>query len=343
MLGFGQTCNPFYLKLFLSSSPPTFLPFPQLPDNLANETELALIYALQNCHSVQEIIKCLVSYGVGTPGENAQEFWVRTEHLESQIKHLKAKNTMLANSFENAKSNMESMYSHSQKVEANNTRLLQSLRHCYQACEIYEVLFELRITDRRNPQFFPSFDSCSLESSTRSPDREHHSSVSASSGRSNTILRARSLLHTLDSDTQLQNYLPVRQHPPNGTNLTTSLWGGSQNTGTTSGLSSMSGGIEGDITAEEIDRLRLYIQALIRRKNHYTDTLQSIDGLHGLEVVKNWELVKDCLPSGHGGQIMDLEDAANAEELCKVREEKAELRVSRVFLRLAPSLYFHTI
>ena len=277
---------------------------------------------------MQEIIKCLVSYGVGTPGEKAQEFRVRSEHLESQIKHLKAKNTMLANSFENAKANMESMYSHAQKVEANNTRLLHAVKHCYQACEIYEVLLELRITDRRNPQFFPSFESCSLESSTRSPDREHHSSTSASSsGRSHAVLRARNLLHSLDSDTQLQTYLP-RQHPPNGTNFPTTVWGGSQNTGTTSGLSSMSGGIEGDITPEEIDRLRLYIQALIRRKDHYTDTLVSVEGLHGLEVVKNWELVKDCLPAGHGGQIMDLEDAANAEELCKVREEKAELRVS---------------
>jgi hypothetical protein len=303
-----------------------------LTDSFTEETELALIYALQNCHSIQEIIKCLVSYGVGTPGESAQEFRVRAEHLESQIKHLKAKNTMLANSFENAKSNMENMYSHAQKVEANNTRLLHALKHCYQACEIYEVLLELRIMDRRNPQFFPSFNSCSLESSTRSPDREHHSSTSASSsGRSNAILRARNLLHSLDSDAQLQSYLPVKQRPPNGTNLTTAIWGGSQNTGTTSGLSSMSGGLEGDITPDEIDRLRLYIQALIRRKKHYTDTLQSVDGLHGLEVVKNWELVKDCLPPGHGGQIMDLEDAANQEELCKVREEKAELK-SQIYM-----------
>ena len=43
--------------------------------------------------------------------------------------------------------------------------------------------------------------------------------------------------------------------------------------------------------------------------------------------MKDWELVQDCLLAGHGVQIMDLEDAANVEELCKVREEKAELRV----------------
>ena len=189
---------------------------------------------------------------------------------------------------------------------------------------------ELRINDRRNPHYFPSFDCSSLESSTRSPDRDHHSSTSSSSGRPHAILRARNLLHSLDSDAQLQTFLPQRPHPPNGTDFrqTGVVWGGSsQNTGTTSGLSSMSGGIEGDITPDEIERLGHYIQALIRRKNRYTDSLVAVEGVKGLEVVKNWELVKDCLPAGHGGQIMDLEDAANAEELCKVREEKAELRV----------------
>ena len=53
----------------------------------------------------------------------------------------------------------------------------------------------------------------------------------------------------------------------------------------------------------------------------------SVEGQKGLEAVKDWELVKDCLPAGHRGGIMDLEDAANAEELCKIREEKAEMRV----------------
>ena len=97
--------------------------------------------------------------------------------------------------------------------------------------------------------------------------------------------------------------------------------------------------MEGDITPEEIERLRLYIQALILRKNHYTSTLIPIEGRKGLEMVKDWELVKDCLPAGHGGQIMDLEDAANVEELCKVREEKAELRVrDNVRLLCDPSI-----
>lgn len=100
--------------------------------------------------------------------------------------------------------------------------------------------------------------------------------------------------------------------------------------------------MEGDITPDEIERLRLYTQALIFRKNHFTSTLATIEGVK-LEVVKDWELVKDCLPAGHGGNIMELEDAANAEELSKVREEKAELRVSAGFMYCACCLLMYVM
>ena len=273
-----------------------------------------------------------MSYGVGAPGEEVRDSRVENEYLQSRLEHLKSKNTMLANSFENAKANMEGMYTHSQKVEANNMCLLHALRHCYQACEVYEVLLELsRRMSSSNPHYFPSFEYSSLESSTRSPDREHHSSAS-SSGKPPAVLRARNLLHSLDSDLELQKFLPGTRSRSNGTDYrqTVAVWGSSsQNTGTTSGLSSMSSGMEGEITPDELERLRLYTQALILRKNEYTSTVVPTDGRKGLEFVKEREVVRDCLPAGHGGQIMDLEDAANAEELCKVREEKAELRVSR--------------
>ena len=72
---------------------------PQLPDALTAETKSALIYALQNCHSIQETIKCLISYGVGTPGEKVQGIKVENDYLNSQIDYLKAKNTVLAHSF----------------------------------------------------------------------------------------------------------------------------------------------------------------------------------------------------------------------------------------------------
>ena len=55
-----------------------------------------------------------------------------------------------------------------------------------------------------------------------------------------------------------------------------------------------------------------------------------MDGLKGLDMdhmVKNPDKVKDCEQAdGSTHHILDLE-AANAEELCKAREERAEMKV----------------
>ena len=44
-----------------------------------------------------------------------------------------------------------------------------------------------------------------------------------------------------------------------------------------------------------------------------------VDGLNGLDTVKKVEVEKDCTLAEHSETIIDLEDAANAEELCKAR------------------------
>ena len=309
--------------------PPTPLTI-QLPESLPKDKELAMIYALQNCSSIQELIKCLVSYGVSTSADKLEGFRVDNEQLKSTVEHLKSKNTTLANSFETAKANTEIMYTQAQSVEANNTRLRHALKLCQQACEVFEVLLELRFSDPRhsgsNPNYYPSFEVYnSLESSTRSPDREQ---VSTKHSIAN---RVRCLLHALEEDTELPKYhSSVRSRPGSGEYQQTNHWAVtlSQNTGTTSGFSSLSGGLDGEVTQSEVERLKLYVQALLHYKNYLVGTLVSLDGLKGLETVKKGEIEKDCTLAEHSGTIIDLEDAANAEELCKVREEKAELRVS---------------
>ena len=301
----------------------------QLPEGLAKDNELAMMYALQNCHSVQELIKCLVSYGVSTNSDQLQGFQVENKHLKERVEHLKAKNATISHSFESAKLNMDEMNHTVEKIEANNTRLRHALKLAAQACEAFEVLLELKSRNHpSNGPYFPSFDNSSLDSTlTRSPDREQVSM------KHTATYRARTLLHDLDSNMELQSYLPLvrmRQnsgdyHSHQGNWLPGTL---SQNTGTTSGLSSMSGGLEGDITQSEIDRLRQYSQALLHYKNHLVTTLVKVNGLKELETLKSCEVTRDCIQPEASGSITDLEDAAHAEELCKVREEKAELRVS---------------
>lgn len=290
-----------------------------------------MIYALQNCHSTQELIKCLVSYGVSTSSDKLQGFQVENEHLKKAVEHLKSKHATLAHSFESSKADMDSMYHIALKVEANNTRMKLAIQLLQQACEIYEVLLDLRASESRNgssnTSYFPSFDySDSIDASTRSPDRE------AMIIKHSPAYRARSLLHSLESNTDLQRYLPrVQKSRQNSSDYHASHWHPgtlSQNTGTTSGLSSMSGGMEVEISQAEIDRLRLYTQALRQYESHLVSTLTALDGLKGLDIIKKNEIIKDSGSSEQGrGDITELEDAAHEEELSKVREEKAELRV----------------
>ncbi len=292
----------------------------QLPESLPKEQELALIYALQNCHSIQELIKCLLSHGVSMPSDKLSGFQVENEHLKHREEHLLAKLQTMTLSFENSKADMTSMYHKAKICEANNTRLRHALKLCQQACEVYEVLLECKNVDPRfcngsimNPSTYygPSTSYDSLDTNTRSPDREGiHRSLPS---------RVRMLLNQLESNPELQNFLPYgKQH--------STL---SQTTGTTSGLSSLSGGTDIDITPSDVDRLRQYTQALIRYEKHLVFTLEPLDGLNGLSTVKKPEHLCDSLSSSEHSsrEVNDIEEAAHAEELCKVREEKAELKV----------------
>ena len=77
----------------------------------------------------------------------------------------------------------------------------------------------------------------------------------------------------------------------------------------------------------DMERLRMYAQALRSNIHHLLSTLTPIDGLKGLETVKIPDKVRDCEQGDGSAHILDLEEAANAEELCKAREERAEMKV----------------
>lgn len=259
----------------------------------------------------------------------------------------------MTNSFEKAKEDMVAMYHRANKFEANNMRLRHALRLCQQACEVNEILLEYKSLDMRhhvgsgNSSYFPSYDS-SFDTTTRSPDRGE-----GLTGTRNCLPgRTRALLNQLEANPELQSYLPYyklgKGHNSNGGEYHgghghwhpgTTL---SQNTGTTSGLSSMSGGTTDiEVTPTDLDRLKQYSQALLRYEHHLISTLVVIDGLNGLSTVKKQEKILDSVvsdsQSGSGGggggggrrEANDMEDAAHAEELCKIREEKAELKVCK--------------
>ena len=279
---------------------------------------MALIYALQNCHSVQELIKLLFSHGVSTPSDKLTGFQVENNHLKLREEHLHSKLHTMTLSFENTKVDMIAMYYAARDYEANNMRLRYALNLSQLACEVYEVLLECKTVDPQeciagstNSAYYTSFDS-SLDTTTRSPDQDPSLNRNCLPG------RVRLLLTKLEANPELQRYLPYDK-----------IGLLSQNTGTTSGLSSMSGGTDIEITSSDVDRLRQYVLALMNYEKYLVVTLVPVDGLNGLSTVKKAEKFSELLnPEQWSGEMNDMEDAAHAEELCKVREEKAELKVN---------------
>lgn len=273
-----------------------------------------------------------MSYRASSPSDKLSGFQVENEHLKYAVDHLKARLATMTSSFEKAKEDMIEMYHKAKEYEANNTRLRHALKLCQQSCEVNDILIEYKNLDARNhgsvnSSYFPSFDS-SYDTTARSPDREVLVVRNCLPG------RVRSLLNQLESNPELQSYLPYGKlgksngdyhghgHWPLGTL--------SQNTGTTSGLSSMSGGTDVEITPSDLERLKQYSLALMHYENHLLSTMVSVDGLNGMATVKKQEKVSDSLTPEQGrGETNDMEDAAHAEELCKIREEKAELKVCK--------------
>lgn len=295
-----------------------FISHSQLPENLSQEQKQQMICALQNCHSVQELIRCLVSYGLTAPDEKSQGTLVENEHLKSRVKHLEAKYHTLAGSFEIAKQETEVMYQKLAKVEGNNCRLRHIVKLCQQACEVHELLYEMKVSPATDG-FSPICDS---EFSSR--NTEH-----GLSGK-NVLTRARSMLHHLESNKDLHNYLP----PPSTdgkSSLTSWNFSMSQYTGTTSGLSSSAssvGGGELELNSTEVQQLKMYYQGLVWYASHLVGSLSEIDGLKDLDTVRDPKVTKDSPLTTDYSKMGDMEEYADAEELCKIREEKAELRVS---------------
>lgn len=286
-----------------------------LPEGQSNEQQIALMYTLQNCHSVQELIHCLLTNQGSQIDDQYISYKVENEHLRKKVEHYAAKNDTLSSSFESSKQMATQMYHHSNKVEANNTRLRHTLYLCQQVFEVTDLISEMRdvrVHDQRNPAHagsgFSMNEYASLDSTTlRSPDNQKQSLAS----------RTRGMLQALESMSEIQGHMP--------TSFGGHTWVGntlSQTTGT-SGLSSISGSVEMDI---DMERLRVYAQALRSHIHHLVNTMTPIDGLKGLELVKIPDKVKDCEQSDGSTHILDLEEAANAEELCKAREERAEMK-----------------
>ena len=248
---------------------------------------------------------------------------MENEHLKAKLKHAKSKNKTLTGSFENAKADSETMYQKLSKVEANNCRLRHAMLLIRQAYNVQKVLYDMRVLDHHSGGAGSSF-SPPVFGMYGSSDRGDSTGV-----RNLLVNQARALLHELESNQELQQYLPTTQ-TYESSNAKTGWMSITQDTGMTSGLSCVSSvGGEGELSSSESEQLAVHSQALIKYSSQLVDTLSEVDGLRGLATLKEPCNAKDCSSSigdPVGGKVMDTGESANTEEVCKVREEKAEMR-----------------
>ncbi len=263
-----------------------------------------------------------MSYGIGAlMQDKTHGIKVENDHLRSRVKTLEAKYDTLSNSFEAAKLETEEMFRKMSSVEANNIRLRHTVKLCQQACEVHEMLYEMKEAEARPPSTSSAFSPMDFDSPTRTAGHD----ISAAK---NVLSRVRSFLKLMESNQELQSFLPTVHGKTSTAGWNLSM---SQYTGTTSGLSCASSiGPEAELNSTEVEQLKVYYQALVRYSKHLLDTLVEIDGLQGASTMKDPIVIKDsALPDPHtGSRILDMEETADTEELCKIREEKAELRVS---------------
>lgn len=280
----------------------------QFPESLPEAMKLALMRALGNSHSQEDLVRTLFSYGcVPQSAEQYQELEKEYFCMKEAHEHLKVKHTTLHQTYRELKDFADSLYEQSNKHMSNEIALKVSLQYCHRVFDMVELANELsatplsRGTTALSPHF--TFDSA----------RPPHTYTS----------RVRQYLHDLDHDEPFQEFVSSSPTEELLSSLSLDL---SQNT--TSGISSAtSSSIEGELTTEEMDRLKRYTRYAFAYQKRISQTVQCLSAVEGREVMTKYEIGLDAPVSGTS-HVVDIENAVHMEELYAIREEKAELRVS---------------
>lgn len=301
--------------------------FVQLPDTLTDEVRNAMVKSLENCHSVQEVIRLMVSYGCSPMSDKMQGIQVENERLKNKLDRIKSEHKTLQLSFQEAKEMEEVYYARCQQLECNEGYLQRSLYYCQRALEANELLIEIKSLPSEHPRVgypshFPtSFDTASVsEASSRSPDH--------SSRRHSMIMKARTLLQALDTDQNLQELYHCHSQDPEASQLSTT-WQPELSQNTTSGVSGISSlsSVDGDLNTEEVERLKTYGR-IMKSYSNKMDCVITLETIATRPKSHNPVVTPDTFRCDSSSPIVELEKATHAEELATIREEKAELRVS---------------
>lgn len=288
-------------------------------DSLPEQTRMSLVRSLGSCHSQEDVIRNLFSYGcVPLSNERYLELEMRYHYLEETHGHLQVQNDALKKTFDELKQYAEQLYAQSNQRMSNENALKLALKYCHKVVDMLEVVLEMRMSpaDKSHTSLPPPLHGLPYESAV--PPALYLAS------------KVRRHLNELDTDREFQNFVSNPESEEFISSLSSS-WSHELSQNTTSGFSSVTcSSIDGELSSDEIERFKQYIKQLFAYQNRMQGSLVTVDGLKGLETVRQYMPETDCQPSS-GSQFTDLEDAAHLEELYAIREEKAELR-SRIYM-----------
>ncbi|CAM4556992.1 unnamed protein product [Lepidochelys olivacea] len=275
-----------------------------------------LAHSLQDCSNIQEIFQTLYSHGSAISESKIREFEVETERLNSRIEHLKSQNDLLTITLEECKSNAERMSMLVGKYESNATALRLALQYSEQCIEAYELLLALAESEQslilgqfRAAGVGSVGDQTGDENITQMLKRAHDCRKTAENA-------AKALLMKLDGSCGGAYAI---------TGCSVQPWESLSSNSHTSTTSSTASSCDTELTKEDEQRLKDYIQQLKNDRAAVKLTMLELESIH-ID-----PLSYDVKPRGDN-QRLDLENAVLMQELMAMKEEMAELKAQLYLL-----------
>ncbi|KAM5193051.1 colorectal mutant cancer protein isoform 3-T3 [Mantella aurantiaca] len=275
-----------------------------------------LAHSLQDCSNIQEIFQTLYSHGSAISESKIREFEVETERLNSRIEHLKSQNDLLTITLEECKSNAERMSMLVGKYESNATALRLALQYSEQCIEAYELL--LALAESEQSLILGQFRAAGVGSVAEQSGDENITQMlkRAHDCRKTAENAAKALLMKLDGS--CGGAFAV-------TGCSVQPWESLSSNSHTSTTSSTASSCDTELTKEDEQRLKDYIQQLKNDRAAVKLTMLELESIH-ID-----PLSYDVKPRGDN-QRLDLENAVLMQELMAMKEEMAELKAQLYLL-----------
>ncbi|XP_066965341.1 colorectal mutant cancer protein isoform X1 [Macrobrachium rosenbergii] len=283
-----------------------------------------LVAGVQEESDAQELYHALATAG-GTlaPHERLKEFEVEIERLHAKVDHLKAQNDVLAITLSESKAHCDRLSILMGKYESNSVALQLAVTNLDQTIESYEVLVALLESEI-------GLLLASCKAAGVGVKSSGGGSANAGGGwnfgdQEDLAILVRRAQEQRRSTENVARHLLSRLERAGCNQSDTESWNEIGASNNTSAISSVSSGVESDVSRGEEQRLREIIKRLQEERSHVAASILPLESVHLDPLTQHYPL------SVHDAHKLDLENAVLMQELTAMREDRAELR-AQVYL-----------